>query len=53
MSNDFGDEPSPDDQRLASYAPPPPGDKAWLDVPDDLLWRLATSNRRSGGGSQP
>lgn len=24
------------DQRLAHYSPPPPGDKAWLDVPDDL-----------------
>ena len=35
-----GDEPSPDDQRLASYAPPPPGDKAWLNVPDDLGVRV-------------
>lgn len=33
-------EPSAEDQRLASYAPPPPGDKAWLDVPDDLGVRV-------------
>ncbi|CAN5389723.1 hypothetical protein BH09ACT12_BH09ACT12_31520 [soil metagenome] len=35
-----GDEPSADDERLASYAPPPPGDKAWLDAPDELGVRI-------------
>lgn len=33
-------EPSAADQRLAGYAPPPPGDKAWLDVPDELGVRV-------------
>lgn len=36
----IGDEPSVADQRLASYAPPPSGDKAWLEVPDQLGVRL-------------
>lgn len=36
----LGEEPSADDQRLASYAAPPPGDKSWLDVPDDLGVRV-------------
>lgn len=36
----LGDEPSAQDERLASYAPPPPGDRAWLDVPDDLGVRV-------------
>ena len=35
-----GDEPSAADHRLASYAPPPPGDRAWLDVPDELGVRI-------------
>lgn len=34
------DEPSADDQRLAGYSTPPPGDRAWLDVPDDLGVRI-------------
>jgi hypothetical protein len=36
----LGDGPDPQDERLASYAPPPPGDRAWLDVPDDLGVRI-------------
>jgi hypothetical protein len=35
-----GDEPSAADQRLASYAPPPSGDRAWLDAPDELGVRI-------------
>lgn len=31
-----GDEPSAADHRLASYASPPSGDKAWLQTQDDL-----------------
>lgn len=34
------DEPDADDVRLAQYAAPPPGDKAWLDVPDELGIRV-------------
>lgn len=33
-------EPSAADQRLAGYSTPPPGDKAWLDAPDDLGVRV-------------
>ncbi|WP_323792311.1 hypothetical protein [Nocardioides sp.] len=36
----LGDEPSAADQRLASYAPPPSGDKAWLEAPDELGVRI-------------
>lgn len=35
-----GGEPDPQDERLASYATPPPGNKAWLDVPDELGIRI-------------
>ncbi|GAA3533745.1 hypothetical protein [Nocardioides daeguensis] len=35
-----GEEPDPQDVRLAQYAVPPPGDKAWLDVPDQLGIRV-------------
>ncbi len=35
-----GDEPSAADHRLAGYAAPPSGDKAWLEAPDELGVRL-------------
>lgn len=35
-----GGEPDPRDVRLAQYAGPPPGDKAWLDVPAQLGIRV-------------
>ena len=35
-----GDEPSAADRRLASYAPPPSGDKGWLETPDELGVRI-------------
>jgi methyl-accepting chemotaxis protein len=31
-----GDGPDPRDVQLARFASPPPGDKGWLDVPDQL-----------------
>lgn len=34
------DEPDPHDVRLAGFTPPPPGDKAWLDAPDELGVRV-------------
>jgi len=35
-----GNGPDPRDERLVSYRTPPPGDKAWLDVPDELGIRI-------------
>lgn len=37
---DDAPEPSAADERLAGYSTPPPGDKAWLDAPDELGVRI-------------
>ncbi|WP_370289916.1 WXG100 family type VII secretion target [Nocardioides sp.] len=34
------DEPDPHDVRLAGFTPPPPGDRAWLEAPDQLGVRV-------------
>lgn len=34
------DGPSAQDERLMRYSPPPPGDRAWLDAPDELGVRV-------------